>query len=171
MYPTPKKILKRSQQRSKFDAPRARSAHNNSPHRAEQCPRDLGTAAPRAQISSLPAGRQDAQASNTYVYPTEKNESLTPTQHIRCTARTQCAQQLTAPYRAMSARFGDRRPPRAKFVSASGPVPARACTATTLHAHAAWPSTHPPITSAHIKRITASPETLFLMRRTQRRRG
>jgi hypothetical protein len=40
-----------------LDAPRARNAHNTSPRRAEQCPRDLGTAAPRAQNSFLQAAR------------------------------------------------------------------------------------------------------------------
>ena len=57
-------------------------------------------------------------AQATYVHTTAKKkiECSHQRRNIRCTARTQCAQQLTAPCRAMSARFGDRRPraPRAQ---------------------------------------------------------
>ena len=57
MYGTANKIVNLSHQPSYFDAPRARNAHNNSPRRAEQCPRDSGTAAPRAQNYFLHAAR------------------------------------------------------------------------------------------------------------------
>ena len=88
MYATAKKIVSRSHKRSEFGAPRARNAHNNSPHRAEQCPRASGTAAPRAHKTRfylLPVKISEPGRRRTRVrHSQEKSESLTPTQRIRC---------------------------------------------------------------------------------------
>jgi hypothetical protein len=52
----------------------------------------------KIQLYLRPVKMSELPSAYTGVRHSEQNsESLTPTQLLRCTARTQCAQQLTAP--------------------------------------------------------------------------